>query len=48
MNDYQRGFEDALDLVNSRLDGRIKTEIQEIINRVRENKIVKLERDLGF
>ena len=54
MNDYLRGFEDALDLVNSRiqnhklLNTKIKTEVEEIIARVKESKIVKIERDLGF
>lgn len=54
MDDYLRGFEDALDLVNYRIQNHrllnvtIKTEIQEIINRVKESKIVKIERELGF
>jgi len=54
MNEYCRGFEDALDLVQYRiqnhkiLSGKIKNELQEIIDRVKESKIVKLERELGF
>ena len=54
MNEYCRGFEDALDLVHDRMEnhkflsGKIKNEIQEIIDCVKESKIVKLERELGF
>ncbi len=54
MSEYNRGFEDALDLVNHRiqnhilLNNKIKNELQEIIDRVKESKVVKIERELGF
>ena len=52
MDEYCRGFEDALDLVQHRIQnhklfsGNVKNEIQELIDRVKESKIVKLEREL--
>ena len=54
MSEYTRGFEDALDLVNYKiknhkfLSGGVKNEIQDIVDRVKESKIVKIERELGF
>jgi len=52
MDEYCRGFEDALDLVQHRIQdhklfsGNVKNEIQELVDRVKESKIVKLEREL--
>jgi len=54
MDEYCRGFEDALDLIQYKiqnhkiLSSKIKKEIQEIIDRVKESKITKIERELGF
>ena len=53
LNDYVRGFEDALDLITHRIQKKnlpveIKDELQEIIERVRESKITKIERELGL
>ena len=55
MNEYNRGFEDALALVNNRMQNHkdklpesFTKSIAEIIRRVNESKIVKIERDLGF
>jgi len=54
MNEYCRGFEDALDLVQYRIQsrklffGNVKNEIQKLVDRVKESKIVKLERELDI
>ena len=53
MNEYNCGFEDALDLVadhmqrcKDRLPDSFKKPMAEIMNRVRESKIIKIERKL--
>lgn len=55
MSEYCQGVEDALDLVDNRMQrckdkipNSFKKTITDIINRVKESKVVKLERELDL